>query len=142
MKLRILTLFIGIAAVSFGQTHQQIQAASGTVELSASSISENDGDLLSTQTRTHLAALRAERDALLSTYTAQHSKVQAVEAQIDALESAPAAAPKADSHLVHLKGHVEIRTATMILTADEAYFNEDTGEIEAPGSVRVKPISK
>jgi lipopolysaccharide assembly outer membrane protein LptD (OstA) len=142
MKLCTLTLLAGIAALAFGQTHQQIPAGPDTVEFSASSISENDGDLRSNRTLAHLAALRAERDALLSTYTAQHSSVQKVQAQIDALEATLAAAPKTDTHLVHLKGNVEIRTATMTLTADEAYFNKDTGEITAMGTVRVKPISK
>jgi lipopolysaccharide assembly outer membrane protein LptD (OstA) len=131
-----------MAALSFGQTHQQIRLAPDTVELSANSISRNDGDLRSNQTRDQLAALREQRDTLLSTYTAQHSKVQAVEARIAALESAMAAAPKTNPRLTHLKGNVEIRTNTMTLTADEAYFNEDTGEIEASGTVRVKPNSK
>lgn len=138
MKLRILTLLMGIAALAFSQTRQQIPVARDTVEFSANSITRNDGDLRSDQTRAHLAALRDERDALLSTYTAQHSKVQAVQAQIDALESTVAAAPKT----VHLKGNVEIKTATMTLTADEAYYDQDTGEITAMGTVRVKPIQK
>jgi hypothetical protein len=142
MQLRILIFLAGIEALAFGQTHQQIPVTPDTVEISADSISQNEGDLRSNQTRDQLAALSDERDALLSTYTARHSKVQAVEAQIDALEAALASAPKTDSHLAHLKGHVEIRTATMILTADEAHFNKDTGEIEALGTVRVKPISK
>jgi lipopolysaccharide assembly outer membrane protein LptD (OstA) len=139
MQLRALTLLAGIAALAFGQTHQQIPVAPDTVELSANSISRDDGDMRSNQMRDQLAALRVQRDALLATFTAKHEKVQAVQAQIDALESALAAAPKSDSHLTHLRGNVEIRTATMTLTADEAYFNEDTGDIEALGTVRVKP---
>ncbi len=142
MQLRALTLLAGTAALAFGQTHQQIPAAPGTIEFSAASISQADTDLPSNQSRDQLAALREQRDALVSTYTAQHSKVQVVQAQIDALEAALAAAPKADSHVVHLKGNVEIRTDTMILTANEAYFNKDTGQIEALGTVRVKPISR
>ena len=142
MQLRTLALLVGIATASFGQRHQQIPIASDTVELSANSISRSDGELRGSQTRDQLAALREQRDTLLSTYTAQHSKVQAVQAQIDALEAVLAAAPKTDSHLVHLRGNVEIRTGTMVLTADEAYFNKDTGEIEALGTVRIKPISK
>jgi lipopolysaccharide assembly outer membrane protein LptD (OstA) len=142
MLLRTLTLLAGLATLALGQTHQQIPVTPDTVELSANSISRNDGDLRSNQMRDQLAALRVERDALLATYTAKHEKVQAVQAQIDALESAPAAAPKTDTHLVHLKGNVEIRTAAMTLTADEAYFNEDTGAVEAVGTVRVKPNSK
>lgn len=140
MKLRTLILLAGIGALAFGQTHQQIPITPDTVEITADSISASDGDLLSNQTRSHLAALREEREALLATYTAQHSKVQAVQAQIDALESALAAAPKTDSHLLHLKGHVEIRIPAVVLTADEAYFNKDTGEIEALGTVHVKPL--
>jgi lipopolysaccharide assembly outer membrane protein LptD (OstA) len=142
MQLRALTLLVGIAALAFGQTHQQIPVAPDTVEISADSISQNDGDLRSNQTRDQLAALREQRDALLSTFTTKNSKVQAVQAQIDALESEQAAAPKTDSNLVHLKGNVEIKTETMTLTANEAYFNKDTGEIEALGTVRIKPISK
>ena len=134
MHLRTLTLLVGITALAFGQTHQKIPAAPGTVEFSANSISENDGDPRSNQ----LAALRRQRDDLMSTYTAQHSQVKAVQAQIDALE----AGQKSSPHLVHLMGNVEIKTVTMILTANEAYFNKDTGEIEALGTVRVKPISK
>jgi len=37
-----------------------------------------------------------------------------------------------------LKGSVEIRTKDMILRADEADYNENTGEIEARGTVRIK----
>jgi lipopolysaccharide assembly outer membrane protein LptD (OstA) len=142
MQLRSLILLAGMATLSFGQTHQQIPVTPDTVELSANSISRSDGDLRSNQIRDQLAALRDERDVLLSTYTAQNSKVQAVQAHLDALESTLAAAPKTETHLVHLKGNVEIRTHAMTLTADEAYFNEDTGEIEALGTVHVKPISK
>ncbi len=56
---------------------------------------------------------------------------------------------------IHLKGSVEVRTPVciprgkrgkvicdgyMILRADEATYHEDTGEIEASGSVSVTPI--
>ncbi len=138
MKLRALSLFIAAAALAFGQTRQRSPVAADTVEFSASSISYSDGDMRSNQTRAQLAALREQRDALLATYTAKHEKVQAVEAQMGALESTLAAAPKT----VHLKGNVEIRTDTMTLTADEAYYDQATGELTAMGTVRVKPISK
>lgn len=41
-------------------------------------------------------------------------------------------------NVVQLKGDVEIRTKDMILHADEADYNENTGEIEARGTVRIK----
>lgn len=41
--------------------------------------------------------------------------------------------------VIHLKGDVEIRRSGMILRADEADYDEDTGEVEARGHVRVKP---
>ena len=42
---------------------------------------------------------------------------------------------------VHLKGSVEIRVAGFILRADEADYNEKTGEIDAHGDVKVTPTS-
>jgi len=41
-------------------------------------------------------------------------------------------------NLVQLKGIVQIRTKDMTLRADEAEYNENTGEIEARGTVHVK----
>ena len=41
--------------------------------------------------------------------------------------------------VVHLKGTVEIRTNGFILRADEADYHEDTGEVEARGTVKVTP---
>ena len=41
-------------------------------------------------------------------------------------------------NLVQLKGNVEIKTKDMILHADEAVYNETTGEIEARGVVHLK----
>jgi lipopolysaccharide assembly outer membrane protein LptD (OstA) len=78
---------------------------------------------------------------LTSIYTDQHPKVLALDAQVATLESALQAALPGDTR-IHLKGNVEIKTDTMTLTATEAYYNEDTGEIEALGTVRIKPISK
>jgi len=43
---------------------------------------------------------------------------------------------------MQLKGNVEIRTTTLTLTADEADYDRQTGEIEARGTIRVKPNSK
>ena len=42
---------------------------------------------------------------------------------------------------MHLKGSVEIRVAGFILRADEADYNEKTGEIDAHGDVKVTPTS-
>jgi len=39
---------------------------------------------------------------------------------------------------VQLKGNVEIRTKDMLLRAEEADYNENTGEIEARGTVYIK----
>ena len=39
---------------------------------------------------------------------------------------------------VQLRGNVEIRTKDMILRADEADYDQNTGEIEARGTVRIK----
>lgn len=41
-------------------------------------------------------------------------------------------------HLLRLKGNVEIRTKDMIVHTDEAVYNEETGEINAPGAVLIK----
>jgi lipopolysaccharide assembly outer membrane protein LptD (OstA) len=41
-------------------------------------------------------------------------------------------------NVVQLRGNVEIRTKDMILRADEADYNEKTGEIEARGAVHIK----
>jgi lipopolysaccharide assembly outer membrane protein LptD (OstA) len=41
--------------------------------------------------------------------------------------------------VVHLNGQVEIRTNGFILRADNADYNETTGEVEAHGSVKVTP---
>jgi len=56
--------------------------------------------------------------------------------------AADAATRRRDNGIIQLKGSVEIKTDTMILTADEADYNTGTGEIEARGPVRVKLISK
>jgi hypothetical protein len=40
---------------------------------------------------------------------------------------------------VHLKGAVEIRANGFILRADQADYNERTGEVDASGTVRVTP---
>jgi OstA-like protein len=142
MMLRTLSLLVVIATLSFGQTHQQVQVASGTIELTAFSIETVIGDVRTNEIRDQLTNLRDQRAALTSIYTEKHSKVQAVEAQIDSLEAALKAAPQSDTRLIHLKGNVEIRTDTMTLTANEAYYNEATGEIEALGTVHFKPNSK
>ena len=47
-----------------------------------------------------------------------------------------------DGPVVHLKGNVEIRRMGLILTADEADYRKDTGEIEAKGNVRVSPFPR
>ena len=41
--------------------------------------------------------------------------------------------------VVHLNGNVEIKMKGMKLFADEAFFHEGTGEIEARGVVKVIP---
>jgi lipopolysaccharide assembly outer membrane protein LptD (OstA) len=52
------------------------------------------------------------------------------------------AAPQSDTRLIHLKGNVEIRTDTMTVTTNEAYYNEATDEIEALVTGHFKPNSK
>ena len=49
-----------------------------------------------------------------------------------------AAAIQRQAPTIQLKGNVEIRTKDMILRAAEADYNENTGEIEARGTVRIK----
>ena len=44
--------------------------------------------------------------------------------------------------VLHLRGAVEIRTKDMIFRADEATYNQKTGEIEARGTVQVKLASQ
>ena len=46
-----------------------------------------------------------------------------------------------DQNVFRLRGNAEITTTTVTLTADEADYHWDSGEIEARGSVYVKPIS-
>jgi hypothetical protein len=41
--------------------------------------------------------------------------------------------------VVHARGQVEIKLSGVIVRADEADYDEDTGEVEAHGSVKVKP---
>jgi lipopolysaccharide assembly outer membrane protein LptD (OstA) len=41
--------------------------------------------------------------------------------------------------VIHLKGTVEIKTNGFILRADEADYDEKTGEVEARGAVKVTP---
>lgn len=48
---------------------------------------------------------------------------------------------ESDQGIFRLKGSAEIITTTATLTADEADYHWDTGEIEARGTVRVKPVS-
>jgi lipopolysaccharide assembly outer membrane protein LptD (OstA) len=52
--------------------------------------------------------------------------------------SLTATAIQRQASIVQLRGNVEIRTRDMILRADEANYNQNTGEIEADGSVRIK----
>jgi lipopolysaccharide assembly outer membrane protein LptD (OstA) len=46
-----------------------------------------------------------------------------------------------DQNVFRLRGNAEIATTTVTLKADEADYHWDTGEIEARGSVHVKPIA-
>jgi lipopolysaccharide assembly outer membrane protein LptD (OstA) len=46
-----------------------------------------------------------------------------------------------EGDVFHLKGAVEIRTDSILLKADEADYNHETGEIEARGNVKVTPAS-
>ena len=43
--------------------------------------------------------------------------------------------------VIRLKGNVEIGTRSFILQADEADYHWGSGEIEARGNVRVKPVA-
>jgi lipopolysaccharide assembly outer membrane protein LptD (OstA) len=43
--------------------------------------------------------------------------------------------------IVYLKGNVEINLPTHTLFADEAEYDQDSGEIEARGNVRLKPAN-
>jgi len=45
-----------------------------------------------------------------------------------------------EQNVFRLRGNAEIATPTVTLTAEEADYHWDTGEIEARGSVHVKPI--
>jgi lipopolysaccharide assembly outer membrane protein LptD (OstA) len=54
-----------------------------------------------------------------------------------------------EPNLIHLKGKVEVQTwlvrpsyQSVLLTADEAVYHVDTGEIEASGNVRVRAIKE
>lgn len=43
--------------------------------------------------------------------------------------------------IVYLKGNVQINLPTHILLADEAEYDQDSGEIQARGNVRLKPAN-
>jgi lipopolysaccharide assembly outer membrane protein LptD (OstA) len=43
---------------------------------------------------------------------------------------------------VHLKGSVEVKVAAFTLRAEEADYNEKTGEIDAHGDVKVTPTAQ
>jgi lipopolysaccharide assembly outer membrane protein LptD (OstA) len=51
-------------------------------------------------------------------------------------------ADQANRAVVHLKGDVQIKSGGVIVKADEAVLNIDTGEIEPLGNVRVKLITQ
>ncbi len=44
------------------------------------------------------------------------------------------------SGIVYLKGGVEISLGTHTVTAEEAEYDRNTGEVQAHGNVRVRPI--
>jgi lipopolysaccharide assembly outer membrane protein LptD (OstA) len=138
VKLTAITMWMASAALSFGQTNLQIQAPapSGTTRLSALSISRV-GDDARYDNQDRLAALLRQRFSLTSVYTKHHPTVAAVQFEIDRLNAALAS----EKRIIQLRGNVEIRTDTIIFTADEANYHEDTGEIEARGNVRVKPVT-
>src|SRR4030095_805118 len=52
--------------------------------------------------------------------------------------SLTATAIQRQAPIVQLRGNVEIRTKDMILRADEAEYDQSTGEIAARGTVRIK----
>jgi len=90
-----------------------------------------------------LAVLRQQLAHLSSIYDADHPSVRKLQAQIGEVEATVAASnAAAATGTIRLRGDVEIRTTTMTLTADEADYDRQTGEIEARGTVRVKPNSK
>jgi lipopolysaccharide assembly outer membrane protein LptD (OstA) len=45
-----------------------------------------------------------------------------------------------DARVFRLQGNAEIHTATQVVEASDAVYHSDTGEIEAHGDVRVKPV--
>jgi lipopolysaccharide assembly outer membrane protein LptD (OstA) len=46
-----------------------------------------------------------------------------------------------EGEVFHMKGAVEIRTGTILLKADQASYNHESGEIEATGAVKVSQTS-
>jgi lipopolysaccharide assembly outer membrane protein LptD (OstA) len=44
-----------------------------------------------------------------------------------------------DPSVVHARGQVEIKLNGFIVRADEADYNEHTGEVEAHGTIKVEP---
>jgi lipopolysaccharide assembly outer membrane protein LptD (OstA) len=46
-----------------------------------------------------------------------------------------------DARVFRLQGNAEIHTATQVVEAGDAVYHSDTGEIEAHGDVRVKPVN-
>lgn len=89
--------------------------------------------------------------ALLHHYSASPVYAQSVPVDVKHVIVAPAHGPNATlsalnivrgasyPSIVHLSGSVEIKVIGFILSADEANYNEDTGEVEAQGKVTVKP---
>ena len=144
MKLALLSMTLLCSTLSFAQSSVYVQSPAGPARLSANSISgalapvpASDLDHL------RLAVLRQQLAHLSSIYDADHPSVRKLQAQIGEVEATVAASnAAAATGTIRLRGNVEIRTTTMTLTADEADYDRQTGEIEARGTVRVKPNSK
>jgi len=49
---------------------------------------------------------------------------------------------QSDSEGSRLTGNVEIHTAKLVLSADQAIYHAETGEIDASGNVHITPVGK
>ena len=127
------------AALAFSQAKLLVRTPSGAeLSIRAESMAKLE-DETRARLQEQLGDLRTRLAALTTEYKPEHPNVRTLQSQIAQLE-ARVNSPLAST--IRMKGNVEIRTETMVITADEADYHSATGEIEPRGAVRIKPILK
>jgi len=160
MKLTLPSVVMAFAALSLGQTNLQIevQSPSGTVRLSALSISRVANQARDSD-REKLSALRQQRADLISKYTRQHPNVAALQSEIDRLvaalknEGQPAADQGrridreklthllrewADLNSIYTREHPDVAAAQLEIDRLEGAAKAEKGIIQLKGNVEIK----